>query len=125
MEEILEFLEQCFYVFLFCLAVTVMARNMNSLESLISSARKNVNRNPVLYEQGREPSERTASRQEITAMLMHDINVDVEVDGLLIRANDHDPFTFPYEEIKGTDYLEEYGYDRDGTIRKITYTRRR
>lgn len=125
MEGILEFLEQCFHIFLFCLGITVLLGNAGSMERLLAEAGENVNASPVFYMQGQEAGEHIISYGTLMSMLMQEISIDVEVNGLLIPAEGFDPVTFTYPHIADTDYLEEYVYNPDGTVKKITYQSKR
>lgn len=120
MEHITELIHQAFAVFLFCISITVLLISYHSYLNTLNSA-KRIQKNDIIYQQYQENEKDIAPRSEVIALLLHELDYDVEIDGILISKSEDTEENISSYYITHEKYLKSYAYDNDGIITRIIY----
>lgn len=78
-----------------------------------------------LYQQYYAEDIEEISYAELVAILLNNLEYDINVNGVLIKKEEHDIDKINVYGLNLTDYLKQYQYDESGNITLISYTSKR
>lgn len=111
---------QGLYVFLFCIALTVLFYNFNSYMFTLNEVR-NLNKEQIIFEEGNDLGEDMVSRAELISYMMHQLEYNIEVDGVVINKTDNIRGNIQNYNFHSDFYRKGYRYQRNGTIETIVF----
>ncbi len=122
MENSLTFLERISQVLIFCMALSLLFIWNNTLQNTISSLKRVVNTQEVLYEQPLEGvHEQDVTYKDIIGILMGEISSDTTINNIEIKMNNYNPQNFDFTRIPKVSYRKSYELDSEGNIVKIIF----
>lgn len=126
MEQITEYLEEIFGIFVFCMAVSFVLLGATQVDNFVQRAKDTMNNVSTIsitkIEEDINSEVELVHYSDIIAMLSGDIEYDMEVNGMYIQKENHNPNTFSFLTIPKRVYKKIYCYDGNGSILKIVYS---
>ena len=126
MENVLEFLENAFSVFIFVLAISLLLIYRGEFEMLLSAVNQTVGNTNVIYEVGEEqPVKDTISYSELCSQLASPLSYDIEVVGgsedITFIAETYNYLLFDFNTLpRAENYKRTYIYEND-KIKMVRY----
>lgn len=124
MENTTKLLDMASYIFMFCMAVTILVFYDRGLNNLISSAKNEINNQNIYYEKERYIDEFTESKvayADLISTLLSDLDYDIQIDDMSILKENYNYQQFDFSTILQAEYTKSYQYDSSGNIVKVIY----
>ncbi|NLZ82588.1 MAG: hypothetical protein GX915_02875 [Clostridiales bacterium] len=122
MENILKFIKLAFAGLFFCVGVYFFLNGISTYNKSLSTVRGKIKDDERLYQQNYS-NEKTVTYSELISSLFRGLEYDIEIDGFLISKYEHQPEYIINYDIKETNYIKRYFYDKGEKITRIIYTK--
>lgn len=106
---------------LFIVGMIYLLFSTNTYHQGVSHLREEIKENEVLYQQY-VSDEKLVSYPELVSTLFQTLEYDLEIDGVMIRKQDHDAEKILSYGIIHADYQKTYAYDSKGNVIKVIFT---
>lgn len=122
MENLTENIHIVFSIFLFCVALTVLALFNHNYNMSLNAAKK-INKNHVMYEQNININDECIVKKgKIISELLDDpLEYDIEIDGFLISKSENTRENIENYKIDHDIYKKSYAYDSNGNVTRIIF----
>ncbi len=123
MKNITDYLEIAAYIFIFCIAGTLLLYQNRELNYFITAMKNVADNQNILYEQSYDkPDNSKVSYAELITVLSGDIGCDIQINDLPILKENYNYQEFDFSGVPQSDYTKSYQYDYSGNIVKVIYT---
>ena len=124
MQNVTKFLETVASVLLFCIAVSFFLYQIRVLNTLTVSAKEEICKQDIYYEQERtldEIQESKVSYAEVISTLFGDLDYDIQINNMTIVKENYNYQIFDFSTVPNAEYMKSYQYDSSGNIVKVIY----
>ena len=124
MQNVTRLLETAASLLLFCIAVTFFLYQIRVLNTLTTSAKEEICKQDIYYEQERtfdEIQESKVSYAEIISTLFGELDYDIQINNMTILKDNYNYQIFDFSTVPNTEYTKSYQYDSSGNIVKVIY----
>jgi len=122
MTDVTKLIRMFFSTLLFVLGLFLFMKEILEIDTSITAIREGWKaEDTVFYEQYIE-EEDVISNAKLIASLFHELEYDIEVNGYLIRKQEHKAEKIMDYKIEATEYRKSYQYNTEGNIERIQYT---
>lgn len=111
-----------FSVIAFCVASFLLLRGSSIYIDTLSSVKRASYQEPEVYQQYHFIDRESISQAELLAILSHNLEYNIVVDGQIISKASYDPGNIGAYQMKGKKYKKSYQLDLEGTITALVYS---
>ncbi|HCM13654.1 MAG TPA: hypothetical protein DHW85_10800 [Lachnospiraceae bacterium] len=122
MTDITKLIRMFFSTLLFILGVFLFMKEILAVDTSISAIRKGWKEEETVFYEQYIPDEDVIPCAKLIASLFHEQEYDIEINGCLIRRQEHKVGKIMGYGIEDTEYKKSYQYDIEGNIERIQYT---
>lgn len=128
MDVLEELLQQGLSLVIFCVGVTVLLLQFHDYMDLMEGVRE-LNKEVIIAEQKEgnvghhlvEEGYQVVSKGELISYLLHQLEYDMEIDGVRIRKTENSRGNIASYEFHSDYYKKGYRYDENGLIKAILF----
>ena len=122
MENALKIFRNNAAVAIFCIALALWISVNNNLNKLLFTTKETVLDNNILYQSEEVSEQDEISYEELISTIMIGQDYDIQVNEILVQANDFNYLQFDYNLITNCSYKQQVIYNNDGSINRISYS---
>lgn len=122
MENFTQYLYHVCSIFIFCMALALLLFMNKELTKCVITTKEQIKNVNTLYEQEQEDcKEDVISYYELISSLCCELHYDVQIDEIIIYADNYSYFNYDFRKIRNTNYSKSYILDIHGNIKRIIY----
>lgn len=122
MENLTQYLYHVCSIFIFCMALALLLFMNKELTKCVITTKKQIKNVNTLYEQEQEDcKEDVISYYELISSLCCELHYDVQIDEIIIYADNYSYHNYDFRKIRNTNYSKSYILDIHGNIKRIIY----
>ncbi len=123
MSDINKLFRMAISALVFCTGLYVLLHQSKTYMVMLNTTREFLKESEV-YRQSLAADRETITYAELIAALLHPLEYDILIDGILIRKDVHSLDKVAGYGIHRNDYKRSYIYDINGNVTRIVYTRK-
>lgn len=120
MENTTKFIKLACAGIIFCIGVFYFNYSISIYNKLVTTVREKIKDDKIIYQQYYS-NEEYITYSELIAVLIQELEYDIEIDGFLISKYEHQAESIINYEIEMANYRKSYVYDTSEKITRIVY----